>query len=83
MKVQFLFSVENERTQERCARGCVLFNKQFFSTPTNSVRMRKKDGIFTERIPLYHRHDYVIFVYKCLRELRYVTNVQSCTYIGT
>lgn len=23
-------------------------------------------GIFTERIPLYHRHDYVIFVYKCL-----------------
>lgn len=41
MKVQFLFNVENERIQERCARG-VLFNKQFFSTPTNSVRMRKK-----------------------------------------
>lgn len=82
MKVQFLFNVEMKEPKKDVLGG-VLFNKQLFSTPTNSVRMEKKDGIFTERIPLYHRHDYVIFVYKCLRELRYVTNVQSCTYIGT
>lgn len=45
---------------------CYLISNSFQRQQTRSVRMRKKDGIFTERIPLYHRHDYVIFVYKCL-----------------
>lgn len=43
MKVQFLFNVENERTQERCARGrvCYLISNSFQRQQTRFVWKKK------------------------------------------